>query len=251
MLTVTVAVCAAQTAPAAPELITDRPDFTESSEVVGPRVIQIESGLTFEHSDATHRQVTAPQVLVRVGVGRRVELRFAGDGYISQSVRTASGDVRAGGRSDAEVGAKVKFLDASRAGLDMAVIPFVSLPTASDGFGTDHYAPGFKLTAARELAHGFGASANFNAASVTDAGGRAWVREASVSIGHGLGGPFGAYGEAYGALDGRGCDCTLNTGVTMALGGDSQIDVEIGRGVSGAAQAWFIGIGFAVRRAGR
>src|SRR5690242_18428459 len=91
--------CAAQTGGGVPELVTDRPDFTESSEVVGPRVVQIESGFTLEQDDASTRQMTAPQMLVRVGIGRRAELRFAGDGFVSQSLSTAAGHVRTSGRS--------------------------------------------------------------------------------------------------------------------------------------------------------
>jgi len=247
----TVSVCAAQSGSSAPELVTDRPDFTESSEVVGHKVIQIESGLTLEKTDASLRQVTAPQVLVRVGLGSRFELRFAGDGYVSQALQGPAGTVRTGGHSDAEIGAKVKFLDASKAGVDMAVIPFMSLPTASDGFGTTGYDAGFKLTVARELPQGFGLSGNFNAANVTGELGRAWEKEASISLAHGLGGPFGAYWEGYGTVAGGHCDCTLNTGVSMALGDNGQVDFEVGRGVSGDAQDWFVGVGFAVRRLSR
>jgi len=244
------AVCSAQTA-TVPELITDRPDFTESSEVVGDRAVQIESGLTIEQAEPALHQVTAPQVLVRYGLGRRVELRVASDGYVSQTVRTPEGHVRTGGRSDAEIGAKVKFLDAPRAGVDMAVIGSLSLPLASAGFGTTRYDPGIKLTAARDLPNGFGVSANVNAVAVTGAAGREWTREASVSVGHALAGPFGAYWEGFGTLTGGGCDCTLNTGATMAIGANAQIDMEVGHGVSGAAHGWFVGVGFAVRRAGR
>ena len=241
-----VGVCAAQGSSS--ELVTDRPDFTESSEVVGHEVVQIESGLTFEQTDETARQLTAPQLLVRVGIGSRFELRFAGDGFVSQSVQTPGGVVRSGGHSDAEIGAKLRFLDATSAGVDMAVIPFMSLPTASDGFGTTGYDPGFKLTVARDLPRGFGLSGNFNAASVTSAEGRSWEREASLSLGHGLGGAWGAYWEMFGSLHDGGCDCTLNTGVTRALGENSQVDIEVGHGASGSAQDWFVGVGFAVRR---
>jgi hypothetical protein len=219
------AICAAQSI-ASPELVTDRPDFTESSEAVGHRVIQIESGFTFEQTDDTAHQVTAPQLLVRVGVGRRFELRFAGDGFVSQSVETPAGLVRTGGHSDAEIGAKWKFFDQPAVGFDMAVIPFLSLPTASDGFGL---------------------SGNFNAASVTSEAGRAWEREASVSLGRGFDGEWGAYWETYGSFSEGGCDCTVNTGVTHALGDSGQVDVEVGRGVTGNAQDWFVGVGFAVR----
>src|SRR6185295_11633355 len=165
IVVVTAAVCAAQTS-SVPELVTDRPDFTESSEVVGHRVVQVETGLRLEQSDAATRQVSTPQMLVRVGVGSRFELRFAGDGFISQSVKTPAGDLHTSGRSDAELGAKFKFLSADKAGVDMAVIPFLSLPTASEGFGSTGYDPGVKLTWARDFPKGFGLSGNFNAASV-------------------------------------------------------------------------------------
>jgi hypothetical protein len=185
---------------------------------------------------------------VRVGLGPRFELRFAGDGFVSQSLQTPAGHVRTSGRSDLEIGGKFKFLDADRAGLDMAVIPFLSLPTATDGFSSNGYDPGLKLTVARELPRGFGVSGNLNVAGVTSEMGRTWQREASVSLGHALGGPFGAYWEAFGTLREDGCDCTVNTGVTMALGGNGQLDLEVGRGISGQSQDWFVGVGFAVRR---
>lgn len=241
-----VEICAAHSVVA--KLVTDRPDFTESSEVVGSGVVQIESGLTFEQTDETVRQVTAPQLLVRVGIGPRFELRFAGDGFVSQSVETPGGVERSGGHSDAEIGAKVKFFDAHTVGIDMAVIPFLSLATASDGFGTTGYDPGVKLTVARDLVRGFARSGNFNTAAVTGEASRAWEREASVSLAHGLGGPWGAYWETYGSFHDSDCDCTVNTGVTRALGENGQVDVEVGRGVSGHAQDWFVGVGFAVRR---
>ena len=77
---------------------------------------------------------------------------------------------------------------------------------------------------------------------------RVWEREVSVSLGHGLGGAWGAYWEAYGAVANGGCDCTLNTGVSRAIGANGQIDFGVGRGISGVAQDWFVGVGFAVRR---
>jgi hypothetical protein len=190
-------------------------------------------------------------VLVRVGIGSRFELRFADDGFVTQSVRTPIGHARTTGRSDLEIGAKVRFLTASTAGVDMAVIPFVSIPTASPGFGTTGYDPGMKLTWARDLPSGFGLSGNFNATSVTGELGRAWEREVSASLSHELTEGWGAYWEAYGTVDGNHCDCTLNTGISRAIGVNSQFDVEVGRGVGGDAQDWFVGVGFAVRRLGR
>jgi hypothetical protein len=243
-------VCLAQST-STPELVTDRPDFTESSEVVGHRVVQIETGFTFEQTDTATRQITTPQMLVRIGIGSSFELRFAGDGFVSQSVKTPLGSARTAGYSDFEVGAKLKFLAASHVGVDMAVIPFLSVPTASQGFGTTGYDPGMKLTWARDLPKDFGLSGNFNATSAAGELGRAWERELSVSLGHDLAEGWGAYWEAYGTVDGDHCVCTLNTGISRAVGANSQFDVEVGRGISDNSQDWFVGVGFALRRLGR
>src|SRR5690349_12753983 len=76
-----------------PELVTDRPDFTESSEVIGKGGFQFESGLSFEadgHDQDRARAFSAPAALMRIGLGYRTELRLGGEGMLSEVV----GDVR-------------------------------------------------------------------------------------------------------------------------------------------------------------
>jgi hypothetical protein len=238
---------AAQSTAAAPDLVTDRPGFGESSAVVERDAIQIEAGITVQQSTPSIREVSAPQVLARIGVTPRVEFRVATDGLIADSVRTPTGPVHTHGGSDSEVGGKVKLFDATRAGIDLAVIPYLSLPTASRGFGSDHIDPGFKVAASRDLPRGFGLSGTFNTAEVSGDGGRVWQRELSVSLDHGVGAGVGAFGEVDSAFNGSGCDCSVDGGITVALGTNGQVDVEAGRGLHGAAQDWFVGAGFVVR----
>lgn len=240
--------CAAQGAPCAPELVTDWPGFGESSAVVARGTVQLEVGLTVGQSERGHRQLTAPQVLARVGLMPRVELRFATDGVVAQSVLTDAGRESAHGRSDAELGGKVKLLDGTRARVELALLPYVSLPTASEGFGTGHYDPGVKLVAGRRLARGFGLSGTFNTVDASGDSGRAWSREVSVSLDHDLGSGVGGYGEVDGVFTGHACGCSVDGGITVAVGANGQFDVEAGRGVHGAAPDWFVGVGFAVRR---
>lgn len=239
--------CAAQSAPSVPELVSDRPGFGESSSVVERGTIQIETGFTLEQTDSTRRQVTAPQLLVRVGVAPRVELRLSADGLIEQSVQTSAGRARSHGRSDAEVGGKVKLLDEARAGVDVAVLPYLSLPTASSGFGSRHYDPGVKVAAGGGLPHGFGLSGTFNAADASGDVRRVWQREISVSLDHGVGAGVSAYGELDDACAGGACSGSVDGGITVPAGSNGQVDVEVGRRVYGEAQNWFVGAGFVVR----
>ena len=74
----------------APELVTDRPDFTESSDVVGAGLVQFEMGTTFEsegQADARDRAMTFPLGLVRI----RVELPRSLDDRSCVFVRPENG----------------------------------------------------------------------------------------------------------------------------------------------------------------
>jgi hypothetical protein len=57
-------------------LVTDRPDFTESSSAVGSGVVQLESGLTYADFRGGFDITTFPEILARWGVHEKLELRF-------------------------------------------------------------------------------------------------------------------------------------------------------------------------------
>ena len=65
-------------------LITDRPDFTESTDAIPAGHFQLEAGYTFtydrEHTDRV-RDHAAPEFLLRIGVIDDVELRLGWQGY--------------------------------------------------------------------------------------------------------------------------------------------------------------------------
>lgn len=226
-------------------LVTDRPDFTESSEVVGPQRLQFESGFAYERS-AGRGSVTAPSSLARIGMGRRVELRVGTDGYFSEG----EGLTRVNGIADMEVGVKVRLFDAARAGVDIAVIPMVSLPTGSDEVSAGHADPTVKFTWARDLPAGFGLSGNYNLSSLSSEDGRFGQQALSASLGHDLALGFGSYLEIFGftpMAPGSGAGWTIDGGVSHQIGRNLQFDVETGRGVTAEAPDWFLGFGVAIR----
>jgi hypothetical protein len=232
-----------------PELVTDRPDFTESSEVIWKGGFQFESGLSFEtdgHDQDRARAFTAPAALMRIGLGFRTELRLGGEGLLTQVV----GDVRSSGYSDFEVGAKVKLFNQDQIGFDLAVLPIVSLPVGADGFTSGTVDPTVKITWARELPAGFGLTGNVNVAVLSDTAGRFSQEALSFSLGHDLFAGWGSYLEAYGfsRLERDGSSAvTFNGGVARPVGDRMQFDIEAGRGLTADAPDWFVGFGFAIR----
>ena len=249
-----VPVCIAQSN-APEEISTDRPDFTDSTDVVGHHVIQVEAGFRYERTPDAIDRITTPQMLVRFGLGSRFELRFGDDGFESESepapAPALDGRTHVAGSADAQIGAKVKLFGGSGGGFALAAIPFLSLPTGSGGLGSNAFDPGFKVAWQTDLPRGFGISGNVYAAWATEDAGRTWDRQVSVSMDHDLAGSWSAYWEAYGARHEGRCECTLDTGVSRGIGPNRQIDFEVGRGIDGNAHDWFAGLGFAMRHVPR
>lgn len=237
-----------------PDLVTDRPDFTESSDVVGRGIVQLEMGSTFESNTVDgdrDRTVSTPLALVRLGLSKRLELRFSTDGYIVDSLRTGFGQATVKGGADIEVGAKFVLSNGTATrGIQLALIPMASLPTGSDTMSSATVDPTLKFTWAKDLPNSFGLSGNYNVSRLGDDLGRYTEHALSLSLGHDLAGGWAGYWETYGFMPkGRpgSTAWTVNTGVTHGIGGNAQVDLEVGRGVTAAAPDWFVGVGVGIR----
>ena len=236
-------------------IVTDRPDFTESSEVVGHLVVQLEIGTNVAWTGEAgfrDRTITLPLALLRLGISRRFELRLSTDGYVVNSFGRSIGAYTSKGRADMEVGAKYVLRDADAGGFEFAVIPILSVPTGADGFSSGTVDPTFKFTWATVLPRSFDISGNVNVSRLGDDLGRYTEHVLSVSLGHGLPGGWGSYAEVFGFTPHDrpdSSDWTFDAGVSHLLGNNAQIDFEFGRGLTAAAPSWFVGTGVAFRTA--
>ena len=230
------------------DLVTDRPDFTESSLVVGRGVWQLETGAAYVGDADGARAFAAPQALLRLGLTDRFELRLGASGFLVE--RSTLGADQTVGGSDFEVGAKFTLLDEDRHGVALAIIPIVSLPVGSAAFSSGGVDPTVKVTLARELAGGFGLSGNVNVMSQSEDDGHVTRGAWSVSLGHALFLGWGGYAEVYGfssVVRGGQAAWTFNGGLTHGIGADRQFDVTLGRGLTAAADDWFVSAGFSLR----
>lgn len=253
---------AAQAAPAEGPLVTDRPDFTESTEAVPPRRFQLEGGYTFTYDREGRDRVkahAAPEFLLRAGVFEDFELRLGWAGYTWQNDETL-GETRAGrhvilndgsqGASDLYLGFKYKVC--AQAGLrpHFGVIPGVSIPSGSASFSAGDVEPEVKLAWAYDLSERLALAGNVNFAVPSDAGERFFQPGASVTLAAALLEDVGAYVEYFGfypnARDGD-CAHTLNGGLTWRLTDNLQLDWRAGVGLNEEADDFFTGVGFAFR----
>lgn len=231
------------------DIISDRPDFTESANVVGRGVTQLEYGTTIESSDGT-TSLSSPELLVRWGLTKRIEARFSGEGLHKERETTGRG-LR--GYSDTEVGAKVSLWGEQKGLPSLALIPFVSLPVGNRKISSLGYDPSLKVAWGKELPADFGLSGNVNVTRIGGPEGRVKQWAWSLSLGHDLPMGFGGYLETFrfSCWDiGQGAALIANGGVTHGLGKNAQLDLRFGRKMTTAGPDWFTGFGVVLRRPG-
>jgi hypothetical protein len=230
----------------------DRPGLGDGSGIVGRGVWQIESGWSFEsarHDDAVLHELSLPLALFRVGVTDRFELRVSADGLLSDT-SSSPGSKRLSGRSDVEVGAKLKLFESARAGFELSVVPTVSLPIGSNDFTSGGYDPTVEFAWTRSLSHGFSLSGNVTTTSVSEDDHRFTQHIVTLSVDRDVAAGWHGFAEAFRASSferGGTAVWILDTGATHHLGRQAQFDVSIGRGVTAAAPDWFVSAGISLR----
>lgn len=226
-----------------PDLVTDRPDFTESGVVVPKGSVQVEAGFTWEDGADGVRSFAGPEALVRWGLGDEFELRFGLPDYVS-----LSNGVSESGLGDASLGAKLQLGPAGD--WDLAGIFTVSVPTGDDAFTSDDWDPQFILAAGRDLNERWSLGTQVSLESASAGGERETVGGATAVLGMGLDeeGRTGAFLELAAILPESGtAPLALHTGLTRLLQDTLQIDVHGGLGLSDTAPDVFVGAGVSFR----
>lgn len=240
--------CATATATHEP-LVSDRPDFTESTATMKPGEVQLEGGHTFERVTSSKVNTTG-ELLLRIGVASRAELRIEPGSYTR--VTSPFGDTS--GREDGGLGVKLRLHtppDERRSFVpEVSLVLDSSIPTGSSQFRQNKPQPEAKLATAWSLTDRIGLSTNFNVARPRDDNGRYTELAASASFGFALTPRVGAYAEVFGfapQLAGAGRTHYANSGFTFAVTPNVQLDLRGGLGLNGDAPDYFVGAGL-VRR---
>lgn len=233
-------------------LISDRPDFTESSSVVGLGVLQIESGYTYSYESSQAVQAMGhsyPEALFRLGLfAEWLELR-CGTGF--QSLETNG--VRLSGAEDLYVGCKIGLTPQEGWRPEMALVPQMTLPTGGSANTSGQVLAGANWLYGWDLNDRLSTagSTQFNRAvdDATSASFTQWAQ--SWTIGFAWTEKIGSYTEYFGFYP-TGADLVspmhyLNGGFTFSLSKDIQLDIRGGKGLNDPADDYFVGTGFVLR----
>jgi hypothetical protein len=239
-------------------IVTDRPDFTEASSTVGRGVMQLEGGYTYVYdSDSTgsFKAHSFPETLLRVGVlADWLELRAAWN-YVEETTTQFGGSRElATGSEDLYLGLKLGLTGQEGILPEMALMPQMTVPTGSDEFSADEVLPGVNWLYGWDLndwlATGGSTQANRALDDVSD---EPYLEIAqSWTINYSLAEWLGMYTEWFAFIpDGADSNHTehyADGGFTFLVTNNVQLDIRAGVGLNDAADDFFTGAGFAVRR---
>ena len=234
-------------------LVTDRPDFTESSSTVGRGVLQLEGGVTFSNFRSGTKVTTAGEILARWGVAEKLELRFQLPSYSLERSSGADGT----GFLSSGIGLKYELAqgrgDGFIGGMEAALIASTTVPTGTSDFASSKWQPAAVLAAGWELGPNVGIVGNLGISRPADDENRYTTLWVSVALGVGLTEAASVFIELYGfnREEARGPNtATFQTGLVYLVNPDLQLDARVARRLTGRGVDFLVGAGLSWRLGG-
>ncbi len=243
------------------EMVTDRPDKTESPYTLDAGHFQVEMDfLTHardrDKSNGGDTRVESSAVMpvnLKVGLLNQVDLQLLLDTWnrVRTEDRVAGTVLHQSGFGDVTPRLKVNLWGNDGGKTAMGVMPFVKIPTNQDGLGNDAVEGGVILPLAIELPLGFSAGLMTEYDFMQNAANSRYHPEFinSLTLGHDLVGKLDGYVEFFSQVssdDGADWVGTIDLGVTCELTPNLQLDFGVAIGVTPAADDLnpFVGLSF-------
>lgn len=220
-----------------PELITDRPDATESPNTVPLKSIQIETGglyVSNEDQGIKTELWNYNNTLVRYGLFKNLELRLAfAISDTKESINNQDKKVIASGFAPLVLGAKVAIIEEKGLLPDIGLMIHMSLPfLASEDYKPATTGVSFRFAFSHTINEKSGISYNLGARWADDYPEVTYVY--TLSYGYGITKKLSAYGELYGdfPVNDR-ANHSWDAGLTYLIKNNLQVDGTIGAGFTG------------------
>ncbi|MDY7395938.1 transporter [Aureibaculum sp. 2210JD6-5] len=233
------------------ELITDRPDQTESPSVVPKGFLQVETGTFFEkvkNNNIENESKTYNTTLLRYGLLENLELRFGLD-FMEQS-RAISGtkleDI-ASGFSPLLLGVKVGITEEKGLLPEIGLLGHLSLPfSASKDYKPENTGVDFRFAFSHTLNEKSSISYNLGAAWGDDSPEAAYVY--TLVYGNSITEKLGVYVELYGDMpENNKANHLWDMGFTYLVSDNIQLDISGGTGISRNIQDLLLSAGISFR----
>jgi hypothetical protein len=244
LLAVLPAISYAQSLPAIadPEIVTDRPDVTESSIVVPKRSLQLENGMTWT-SDHGGQTLDLSETLMRFGLSTRTEIRIVVPNYLGG----LAGADSVSGFGDIALGMKQQ-IGPLLGGFDLSVIVALSLPIGADRISTHGFDPFIKFPWSKDLRAGWSIGGMQSVFWYTEFGKRNLTGEPTIYIEKAITKPWDGFAEYAGDFaQWGGSKQIAHFGTAYRITPRQQVDFHFGFGLSQAAPSRFFAMGYSFR----
>lgn len=220
----------------------DRPDQTETPAIVPKGMFQVETGFTFQKTDAISKSFSLPTTLWKYGVNENFELRLITE-FLSEEIKNE----KINGLAPIYVGFKVKLAEEKGIIPKTSFIAHIGLSNAaSTRYKTDYFAPEFRFAMQHTLSEKF--SLSYNLGSESDGFSAEPTFLYTLTTGYAINSKIGSYIEVYGfAPQNNRANHNLDGGITYLINNNFMVDLSSSFGITDNAPDHYIAFGFSFR----
>jgi hypothetical protein len=226
------------------QIITDRPDQTESSSTVPLGALQLESGILISYEEvnkSTLRQILLPTTLFRYGITKGFELRI-----LSQIETIKFNKESVQGISDLEIGTKIQIWKKEDRNTEIAFLTHLLVPTGTIELTGDQFGTINKISISHGVNERFGIGYNIGYNYFGVGSGDLTY---SLAFGIGVNEKVGVYVEPFGEVANlREFISNADAGFTYLVNEDLQMDFSFGTGLNNNMNYASIGISWLIDR---
>jgi hypothetical protein len=227
----------------AQDLITDRPDQTESAVTVPLHSLQIETGFVLEKLKENKISVDNYSIagtLFRYGLTDKIELRF-GAGYLINKT-----DVTNSSFGNFLLGAKVNFVTEEQAPFDLGLLLHMALPIGNKNLNPTKFEPELIAALSSSVSDRLSVSANFGGFNDGSFGKIVYIYTGAIGLS--LYDELSTFIEVYGNFSSAISPIhNFDGGFTYLVNDELQLDLSAGKSVRAVSTSWFVSSGISVR----
>lgn len=223
-------------------IITDRPDQTESSSVVSFKSLQIEAGVLFLRSEGVQLN-TYPSVLWRYGLSEKFEIRVLTQ---FETKEVLNSTWKESGISDLQIGTKIQLFKKENVNTQIAFVSHLIIPTAKRELTNDKIGTINKLSISHSISEKIGVGYNIGYDYFGTGNGNLTY---SLAFGFSLSEklsfylePFGQFGEFKNHL------ASFDTGFTFLSTTNLQFDISYGTSLNYGMNYFSTGVSWNINR---
>lgn len=210
----------------AQQIITDRPDQTESSSTVPFKSLQIEAGALFQRGGGVQANAY-PSVLWRYGVAKNFELRLLTQFETSKQLNNS---LKNNGISDIQIGTKIQLFKKENVNTEIAFLSHLIIPTAKKELTNDKVGIINKIAISHAVSEKISLGYNVGYDYFGNGSGNLTY---SAAIGISLSDKISFYVEPYGEFtEFENHLASFDTGFTYLLKDNFQLDISYGTGLN-------------------